>query len=170
MKDTIFIAKKLVEQYELLTDSKFPNSELKLQKLMYYVQKTSLALTGKPMFSEEFEGWIHGPVLPSLRFFLDGYSPENNDETELDDTDQFIINNAINEYGKYTTWALRDMTHEESAWLKSRQGLSDTERGSKKIPIEDIEEDALNMRIYDHEYDMYLDEFEDFEEGEFESV
>jgi len=41
-------------------------SNLKLQKLVYYAQGSSLALWGNPLFSEKIEAWLHGPVIPVL--------------------------------------------------------------------------------------------------------
>ena len=41
-------------------------SNLKLQKLLYYAQGVTLALTGKPLFSDPIEAWQHGPVVPSV--------------------------------------------------------------------------------------------------------
>ena len=46
------------EQGEILTN-------LKLQKLMYYSQAWYLALKGPALFDEDFQAWVHGPVLPS---------------------------------------------------------------------------------------------------------
>ena len=37
-----------------------------LQKLLYYSQGFSLAITGKPLFEEDFEVWQMGPVIPAL--------------------------------------------------------------------------------------------------------
>lgn len=39
-----------------------PISPRKLQKLTYLSQGWSLTLTGKPIFSEDFEAWKHGPI------------------------------------------------------------------------------------------------------------
>jgi len=39
-----------------------PISPHKLQKLTYLSQGWSLALTDKPIFSEDFEAWAHGPI------------------------------------------------------------------------------------------------------------
>ena len=41
-------------------------SNLKLQKLVYYVQGFSLAMNNRPMFEEDIYAWQHGPVVPSL--------------------------------------------------------------------------------------------------------
>ncbi|WP_349678666.1 type II toxin-antitoxin system antitoxin SocA domain-containing protein [Staphylococcus pseudintermedius] len=40
---------------------------MKVHNLIYYVQETSLALSGKPIIDEQFEVWVHGSVLLSLR-------------------------------------------------------------------------------------------------------
>ncbi|WP_253955089.1 type II toxin-antitoxin system antitoxin SocA domain-containing protein [Staphylococcus pseudintermedius] len=40
---------------------------MKVHNLIYYVQETSLAVSGKPIIDEQFEGWVHGSVLSSLR-------------------------------------------------------------------------------------------------------
>ena len=42
--------------------------------------------------------------------------------------------------------------------------MSVYENGDNKLSLEDIEEDAKKVRPYDHIWDMYLDEFEDYED------
>lgn len=39
---------------------------LKLQKLLYYIQAWSLAIRGRIFFEGEFQAWVHGPVSPTL--------------------------------------------------------------------------------------------------------
>jgi len=41
-------------------------STMKLQKLVYYCQAWSLAWDGVPLFKEDFEAWMNGPVCPEL--------------------------------------------------------------------------------------------------------
>ena len=45
---------------------------LKLQKLLYYVQAWSYGIRNKPMFAGDFEAWIHGPV---NRTIYDRFNP-----------------------------------------------------------------------------------------------
>ena len=163
MRNAREIAIMLINRYNKITRSEFGSSELKLHKLMYFAQRQSLALTGKPLFCDEFEGWIHGPVLPDLRFFFDFSFTTTISSNSLNDTEEYIIDNVISEYGSLAAWALRDLTHKESAWLKSREGLSNDDHGSVKIPLEDIITDAKKVRLYDHQYDMYIDEFSDWD-------
>lgn len=169
MRKEYKVAQYLIKAYEEITASPFGDSELTLQKLMYFSQKMSLAFTGDTIFDECFEGWVHGPVLTSLRGYFDIYEPYSPDQNNLSDTDKYIIDNTIHEYGKYAAWTLRDMSHSEMAWLKSREGLGEVQYGTKKINIEDIKKDAESIRLYDHQFDMYIDEFDDWE-GDFESV
>ncbi|MFY2152552.1 hypothetical protein ACOSZA_06315 [Mammaliicoccus sciuri] len=44
--------------------------------------------------------------------------------------------------------------------------MNNNEMGNREITPEDIIEDAKCVRLYDHVYDMYIDEFEDLNEEE----
>lgn len=50
------IVQNLIFKYQEITGNSLVGDEMKVHKLMYYVQKTSLALTGKPIIDEQFEG------------------------------------------------------------------------------------------------------------------
>lgn len=160
------IARYTILAYEKQTGTRYDNSELKLQKLMYLIQRESLAFTGKPMFEENFEGWKHGPVITSLRhFFEEDYTPiTSEDELKLSENDKYIINNVISQYGMYEPWYLANLTHNEISWQKSRKGLKKGQDGNVILDIDDIKEDAKKIRLYDHVFDMYIDEFEDYDE------
>lgn len=41
-------------------------TNMKLQKLLYYVQGTCLALHGQRMFSQNINKWQYGPVVPEI--------------------------------------------------------------------------------------------------------
>ena len=119
-----FLTKVNAEEGEVITN-------LKLQKLAYYVQSASLAFFEVPLFNEDLEAWKHGPVVPELyRSFkkhgsnslprarnvaVDCYSPH--DRKLMDDVYAF--------FGQFAAWKLRDMTHEETPWLEaySVQGI-----------------------------------------------
>lgn len=165
MSKTIDVAKYLIYAYEQISNSRFETQELKLQKLMYFAQRESFALTGEALFPSDFEGWVHGPVLVELRYFFEqDYIPYNGDSSALSETDKYIIESVINKYGQYDAWYLRNLSHEELSWKNSRDGLGDGEVGNKVISKDDIKKDAEKVRIYDHQYDMFLDEFDEFEE------
>lgn len=136
--------------------------EMKLHKLLYFAQRESLAITGKPLFEESFEGWKYGPVLREVRsaFTLKGIYADTN---ELSDDEVYLLKNVILEYGQYSSWKLSQMTHNEISWKNSRKGLSSNNIGNKELLLDDIRKDAEKVRPYDHVWDMYYDEFEDAE-------
>jgi uncharacterized phage-associated protein len=43
-----------------------PMPAMKLHKLLYYCQAWSLVWDGEPLFEEEIEAWVSGPVIPYL--------------------------------------------------------------------------------------------------------
>lgn len=41
-------------------------TNMKLQKLVFYTQAWHIAVFNEEIFDEDFQAWVHGPVLPSL--------------------------------------------------------------------------------------------------------
>ena len=162
MKSTKDIAMMLLYRYNKITKSYVTPDEMKLHKLMYFLQRQSYAITGKFIIEEDFEAWIHGPVLPTLRYWF-----EKNTIIEkpkgFTEEDIYIIDNTIYEYGSYETWYLRNLSHLEQSWINARKNLNENDQSSEKLKKEDIKKDAEKVRVYDYLYDMYLDEFEDLE-------
>ena len=95
---------------------------MKLQKLLYYCQGYSLALTGKPIFYEEIEAWKNGPVVESVYQEYKKYknnvisiNEENNFEN-LDYTFKSIARLVVDEKKRLSAYALSDATHSEYPW------------------------------------------------------
>ncbi len=103
-------------------------SNLKLQKLLYYAQGVTLALTGKPLFSDPIEAWQHGPVVPSVYrlYKVAGSGPVKLDEDvefeEFDENTRDILNDVYQVYGQFSAWKLRNMTHDEPPWANTSPG------------------------------------------------
>ncbi|MFS1351478.1 Panacea domain-containing protein [Enterococcus faecium] len=161
MSKVMDVASFLLLSYKQIYGHDFGDSELKLQKLMYLVQRQHLALQNEPLFEESFKGWILGPVLPELRKCFQHNTIPNEIQGELTVEEKFIIESVIYEFGNMTARSLVDLTHEETSWKNSRQGLDENENGNVDISIDDIKFDAANIRLYDYNYDMYLDEFDE---------
>lgn len=97
----------------------------KLQKLCYYAQAWSLALTGKPLMNTWFEAWAHGPVSPELWYrykdwgglFISSYEGEpkfNSNQTKT------FLDKIYKLYGNYSGDQLEQLTHGELPWIKAR--------------------------------------------------
>ncbi|MCJ0908038.1 type II toxin-antitoxin system antitoxin SocA domain-containing protein [Mammaliicoccus sciuri] len=44
------------------------------------------------------------------------YEPSVTDK--LNDTEKYVINNVISQYGMYSGWYLRELSHHEKCWKK----------------------------------------------------
>ncbi|MCW4589611.1 DUF4065 domain-containing protein [Gluconacetobacter entanii] len=97
-------------------------SNLKLQKLCYYAQGFSLALNDTPLFMEPIVAWQHGPVVESIYHAFKIYGsqgipcPVGLDFSVYDEDDRELLNEVYDEYGQFSAWKLRNMTHEEAPW------------------------------------------------------
>ena len=96
-------------------------THLKIQKLLYYCQGYSLGLYGEPLFVESIEAWNHGPVVVSIynrfRPLCSSCIPfEGTEEPQIDDRAKKIAQLVMHDKGRFSAWALRDMTHEETPW------------------------------------------------------
>lgn len=161
MENVLNVAQFIIDEYYNITKTKI--DEMKLHKLLYFAQRECIAITGKPLFQEGFEGWKYGPVCKEVRSQF--YGDELNCETSpVSDEAAYILRNVILSYGELASWKLSQMSHQELSWKNARQGLKDGENGSKELKIDDIFKDAEKVRPYDHVWDMYYDEFDDVEE------
>lgn len=111
---------------------------LKLQKLLYLAQGFSFAFHDKELFFEECEAWVHGPVVVNVyheyKFFQ--YNPINIkyelpsfSEDTLD-----ILKYVKNNFSKFDSKFLEELTHNQEPWILSREGLDPDERSDKTIP------------------------------------
>lgn len=121
-----------------------PLTNLRLQKLLYYVQGWALAALGRPMFEERIEAWTYGPVVEKVYQHFKEHgreliSPEQVPTPDgVGDEDRAFIEAAWEAYKRYSASALVAMTHEEGPWLEARKGL-----GPEVQSDEEITPDAL---------------------------
>ena len=117
-------------------------SNLKLQKLLYYVQGYYLAYFDKPLFDEKIEVWTYGPVVPEIYKKYKDFGceclPLDNlvfDISNLSNEELNVIQNVFKVYNDYSASTLVSMTHKELPWLNSLEnGLA----VSNKISIDDM--------------------------------
>ena len=121
-----------------------PVSNLKLQKLLYYVQGWHLGLTdGKPAFEGNFQAWVHGPVSPDVYHQYKGYrwNPITEETKKPDEIDENLANHireVLNVYGVDSGWQLERRTHLESPWLEARKGLPSDAESTEEISQESM--------------------------------
>ena len=141
---TLFKGIDIADFYISLANSLPDNSidNLKLNKLLYFAQGWHMVKLHKPLFMDEIEAWDYGPVIPAVyhAFKCCGANPieeplDKFDEKRLSEDTLSLLLDVYNEYGRYTGWALKDLTHQpDTPWSKVY------ERGmNRRISQEDIE-------------------------------
>lgn len=117
------------EQMDDISEEEFDVTPMKLQKLLYYCQGYSLALTGKPMFEDEIEAWRYGPVVPAVYYEYKAYGGQTiplhvvGDVCDIDDVDASIARLVVREKGNMSGIALANMTHKEVPWKATFAGV-----------------------------------------------
>jgi len=117
----------------------------KLQKLCYYAQAWHLALLNKPLFDDEIQAWIHGPVSPGLyhRYKEFGWRPipeVNENDNNIPEESEELINEVMRVYGDLDGDELEMLTHEEEPWLEARGELDDLTPSHKEIEYKTMKE------------------------------
>lgn len=106
-----------------------PMTQMKLHKLLYYVQGTFLAIHGEPLFNDEILHWKHGPVVRSI---FDRFKGEKVIGQEITDNERAnyskldgdpdakeVLDAVFDNYSDYSAAQLRNMTHHETPWMET---------------------------------------------------
>lgn len=155
-----FLWKNKVEQLENVTEyddyEVYENlTHLKLQKLLYYAQGSFLAYANAPLFNDKIEAWTHGPVVREVYKEFKKYGRddiiEDFDEEDLkkvkeieeDEDASMILNLVYENFGGYTAWQLREMTHiQNGPWERTV-----SEKGMDKEISKDLMKDYFKENI-----------------------
>lgn len=117
---------------------------MKLQKLVYYCQAWSLVWDEKPLFKENIEAWVNGPVVRELYKWHKGQFEISNcpkgDKSKLSNEQKETIDAVLDYYGNKSPQWLSDLTHIEDPWRNARKGILEGERGSRVITLASMEE------------------------------
>ena len=115
------IAKKILAKTDIEVGDTISN--LKLQKLLYYMQGYHLAFFDTPLFCDEIVAWQYGPVVPEVYDFYENYGrgalpiPENkSDVITLREEQEKLFDSVYKEYNQFSATALVEMTHNERPW------------------------------------------------------
>jgi len=103
-------------------------TNLKLQKILYYIQATSIKKNNAVFFNRPIEAWRHGPVIREVynyyRAYMhkpitDTYAPIN----DFTENEKKLMQDVIKKFIKLDEWDLVDKTHNEDPWkLASSNG------------------------------------------------
>jgi uncharacterized phage-associated protein len=97
-------------------------SNLKVQKLVYYSQGISLALHGKPIFSDPIKAWSYGPVVTALygrykKYGMGGIPADPSFKPEKIDLEtKKLLDEIYTVFGQFSATRLIDFTHSDQCW------------------------------------------------------
>ncbi len=103
-------------------------TNMKLQKMLYYQQGFHLAYFGTPLFDEEIEAWMYGPVVPVMYeaykiYGRNGIEPNRDLEFEFEQRKELaLFTEVCRVYGEYSAIGLMNKTHEETPWKSTPIG------------------------------------------------
>lgn len=119
----IDIANKIIANTDINQGETISN--LKLQKMLYYLQGFFIAVFDKKLFEEPIEAWQYGPVVRDAYFHFKefGSSSISLKEEEviinLPQNEDELFKEVMEEYGQFSAVKLMNMTHEELPWKKT---------------------------------------------------
>lgn len=104
-----------------------PVSNLKLQKILYYVQGEYMKYNnGRTLFEDDIEAWQYGPVVPEVYYNYNGFASSNiilTSEVDLPLDIKNIIDPVIKDKSRFNAWTLVEQTHSELPWKKAYIGM-----------------------------------------------
>lgn len=112
-------------------------SNLKLQKILYFVQAEFLVSTpnNTPCFKDRIEAWDFGPVVPTVyhqyKLFGSAIIPAKMNDVlvpyyeDIALEDQLLIDSIVDDASRYTASQLVQITHNQAPWKKAyRRGYN----------------------------------------------
>lgn len=119
---------------------------MKLQKLAFYSNALSLVCDDKPLFREQFQAWVNGPVCPELfdahrgKFIVGPGELGVHAGPELTEHERALVNRVLDVLGPYDGETLSKLTHSEAPWIDARRGYQADSRCSEVITNRAIKE------------------------------
>lgn len=120
-----------------------PITNLKLQKMLYFIQGFSYSRLDKAFISDDFEAWAYGPVVRDVyvefsrygSLLINKFYNSNYENIFFEDNDKRFLDNMIKSLNKYSTSKLVSASHAKgSPW-----DLSYIEGNKSVISKESIE-------------------------------
>jgi len=118
-------------------------TNVKLQKLLYFLQGKYYKYVGKRLIRDDFYAWRLGPCVPDIYMDYSVYAgiiPKQRDiNTEIDHIE--LVNVILEQYAYFQTWYLVRRSCEEDPWKYTFQIFGDKSR----IPFQTIADYYVEM-------------------------
>lgn len=148
LENLFSVSDKMLRVISYIFESLEEVTPLMLQKLLYFIQGIYYVLYGKPMFVEDCEAWIHGPVYPEVYDLFKDFKYNPIDDArfailagtvdELTEDERRVIDLVVNTFGLYGGKVLERVTHNETPWKNARKGYRDNVPSKEPLSKESI--------------------------------
>lgn len=131
--------------------------EMKLHKLLYFIQRECIAQTDEPLFDATFHAWLYGPVLPEIRTL---YKHDQLHDLPSDDViEQYkqVFDEVFGRLAGSSSLMLVSISHGELSWKRARKGYGKYDPSDVPMKLEDIKEDARRYKERCQKLQMLFD-------------
>lgn len=102
-------------------------TNLKLQKILYFVEAYCLSVKDRSIFNEPIVAWEYGPVVLDVYYAFkkngsDLIFPDKDYKINLSEEDQDITKAVWEDFSKFSASRLVTMTHRHKPWIDAYQG------------------------------------------------
>lgn len=115
-----------------------PTTNLKLQKLLYFVQGEYCKSKRTRLISDDFYAWQLGPVVPAVyseySIFSSSALPPQEQTVDFNEDDSNVIDTILQKYAGKATWNLIELSQQQDPWKYHHQIFGD----KALIPYESI--------------------------------
>lgn len=125
-------AASIIAQYVIWRESKHGRSvtNLRLQKLLYFIQAQVLVALTIPCFLDIIEAWSFGPVVPNIyhKYKIFGSSAipvEEIDPTQIEQRVRNEIDKMLETCSQVSTSQLVEVTHNQDPWKNAYRKFND---------------------------------------------
>lgn len=106
-------------------------SNLKLQKILYFIQAQFIIRFGTPCFNNLMQAWDYGPVVPDVYHKYKIYGNTNissyrHREYNFEPDEQEVLDETIDEATNYSASHLVEITHKQSPWIDAYHNIDET--------------------------------------------
>lgn len=99
-------------------------TQLKLQKLLYLVQRESIRKNGEAVFIEPILHWQFGPVVQCVYNAYKDYDSrpiESAPSTNFDEATEYLLEKVYKQFERYSASGLVTITHDKQSWKNTKQ-------------------------------------------------
>jgi uncharacterized phage-associated protein len=118
-----------------------PITNLKLQRLLYYAQAWHVALRGRPLFKEDFQAWVNGPIQPGVfaAYRQFSFAPIPHPiyvRRSIPAAIESHLKDVLQAYGFLSAYDLELLASSELPWCEARKGLAPDTSSTQPIAID----------------------------------